>query len=63
MSEITWTPEELAAFDRATGEQDSRDQVTRIRGRLAMRRLIREHGREKCDAMFAELLRQEKLAK
>jgi hypothetical protein len=55
MSDLEWTKEELSEFDRAIDENDSRDQVTRIRGRLAINRMVKEFGLQKCDAMFAHL--------
>lgn len=55
MAEITWTSEELREFDEAIDNSEDLHQVTRIAGRLAIKRIIAEHGREKCDAMFAHL--------
>ena len=57
MSEFT--EDELEEFDLETARAEARDQVTRISGRLAVRRLIALHGKDKCDAMFAEILRRE----
>lgn len=59
MSEITFTEDELAEFNARTWDQDSRNQVTRISGRLGIRELIQRHGRAKCDAMWAEIKRRE----
>lgn len=59
MTEPTWTEEELNKFDRLTMMAGSRNQVTRISGRLEVNAFIAEHGKEKCDAMFAEIQRRE----
>jgi hypothetical protein len=56
MSAITWTAEELAEFDRLIGLVSSRDQMTRLSARIKdMPDFIAEHGKEKCDAMWAHL--------
>ncbi|WP_316173549.1 MULTISPECIES: hypothetical protein [unclassified Bradyrhizobium] len=59
MSGASYTPEELAEFDRLTREMSSTDQVTRIMGRLHTSKFGSSHGKAKCDAMFAELKRRE----
>lgn len=51
----TYTREMLEEFDQITLQASSRDQVTRISGRLALNHFIKKHGKEVCDAMFAEL--------
>lgn len=51
----TWTEDELKTFDRLIDRTSSRDQLTRINARLEMTTFVNEHGRDKCDAMFAEL--------
>lgn len=53
--DITYTKEELRKFARLVDQVSSRDQMKRIQGRLAQRRFVNEHGKEKCDAMWAEL--------
>lgn len=60
MTEITWTPEELKEFDRLTWDVCSIHQMKRIEGRIAMPKFVEKHGKEKCDAMFAYLLEQDK---
>lgn len=50
-----WTEEELAKFDRLIDAGGSIDQMTRINARIDMNLFIKEHGREKCDAMWAHL--------
>jgi len=59
MSSASYTPEELSEFDRLTLETTSLDQMTRIIGRGRLKTFIVEHGKAKCDAMFAELKRQD----
>lgn len=51
----TWTEEELREFDRLVDDVSSRNQLTRIDARLKMTAFVEEHGKEKCDAMFAYL--------
>lgn len=53
-----YTKEELDEFDRLTNDASDRDQMTRIRGRLDLRKFVDTHGKEKCDAMFAALKEQ-----
>jgi hypothetical protein len=55
MSEVSYTPEELAVFDQLLDAVGSYDQVTRINGRLDMHAFVNLHGKEKCDAMFFQL--------
>lgn len=54
-----WTPEELKAFERLVDEASSRDQVARIGARLDMAEFVKQHGKEKCDAMFAEITKND----
>lgn len=64
MSKTTeWNEEELTEFDKACARSESHDQLTRISGRIEVRALVGRHGKGKCDAMFAELLRREKEGK
>lgn len=51
MSAITWTPEELAEFDKLTEMMSSQLQMYRINARIDMHKFVKEHGKEKCDAM------------
>lgn len=50
-----YTKAELKEFDRLVDQVSSRDQVTRISGRLAMRKFVDAHGKEKCDSMWNAL--------
>lgn len=59
MSGITWTAAELAEFDDLTYASCSHNQGERIRGRIHMQAFIREHGKEKCDAMWRHLMEKE----
>lgn len=60
MADPTFTEAELAEFNTETLKQDSLNNYLRVEGRLAIKRLIAEHGQEKCNAMWAELMRREK---
>lgn len=60
MADKLYTESELKQFDRLTQKLHSRDQLTRIDGRLKVDAFVREHGKEKCDAMFAVLKRRDK---
>lgn len=55
-----WTEKELREFDRITLLESSQNQMERIEGRLAVSRFVKDHGREKCEAIFAEIKRREK---
>jgi len=59
MAEITWTQDELDTFDRLIDMVNSRNQVQRINGRFDMKVFVDNHGKEKCDAMFAHLQEKE----
>jgi hypothetical protein len=54
-----YTKDELTTFDRLTHQTGSPDQVTRITARLALRKFVVEHTKEKCDVMFAELQKRD----
>lgn len=56
----TWTPGEIAVFDRLIDESEHRNQLIRVQGRLALNRFALTHGKEKCDAMFAHLENERK---
>lgn len=60
---IAYTEDELKTFDLLCETTASRDQVERICGRLKLRDFVKEHGRPKCDAMYAELDRRQKKAR
>jgi hypothetical protein len=55
----TWTPEELAEFDRLIDEVSSPNQAIRSSARMRQNRFVNEHGKEKCDAMWAHLQERE----
>lgn len=55
MSEVRWTMKELERFDELVDMVSDRHQVTRITGRMEMDKFIKEHGKEKCDAMWEYL--------
>ena len=52
---ITYTANDLKAFRKILLMTESHDQLTRIHGRLKMKRFIEKNGKEKCDEMFAIL--------
>lgn len=55
MDEHTWSDDEISTFDRLIDKTGSHDQVERIVGRMELRKFVEQHGKEKCDAMFAHL--------
>lgn len=57
--ETPYTPEMLAEFDHITSRACSPDQVKRIEGRMAVSRFVAQHGKDACDAMFAELKKRD----
>ncbi|MER9680816.1 hypothetical protein NKJ23_15990 [Mesorhizobium sp. M0184] len=61
MAEITWTQAELDTFDQITSLLSSLHQMDRIGARLDIKKFEAEHGKAKCEAMFAVL--QERDAK
>lgn len=50
-----YTAEELAEFDRITNGLCSLQQLVRIAARMEIKGFVEEHGKPKCDAMFADL--------
>lgn len=62
MTQATYTDAELQEFDRLTREMSSADQLTRISGRMAVRRFEADHGKAKCEAMYSALLRRDAAA-
>ena len=56
MSDKTYTKKEFKEFDKLTWDTGSRDQMTRLRARLALRLFIEKHGQEKCDLMFTDIM-------
>lgn len=50
-----WTKAEINTFDDLINATSSPHQVERITARLDQASFITEHGRAKCDAMFAHL--------
>ena len=57
--EIKWTKSEMKEFDRLSWQSCSRDQVERIKGRLDLKAFVIKHGKEKCDAMWADIQNKE----
>lgn len=55
MTQMVWTKAEITEFDALIESQSSRGQMDRIEGRLGMSAFVKEHGKPKCDAMFAHL--------
>ncbi len=49
-----WTTEERE-MDRLVEKSESRNQVTRIAGRLALDEFIKKHGKEACDKMWERI--------
>jgi hypothetical protein len=56
---LPYTKAELRKFDRLTDQASSQNQMARISARLALNAFIKEHGREKCDAMWNEIMVRE----
>ena len=56
--ETTYTEEELDEFRDLVEAGESRDQLERIRSRLALPKFVERVGSEKCEAMF-EVLKAE----
>lgn len=54
-----YTAKEFREFDRLTEDMSSRVQMARISARLAMTKFVAKHGKEKCDAMWAEIQRRD----
>lgn len=57
--QIKWTKSEMEEFDRLSWLSSSRNQVERIMGRLAFGEFVKFHGKEKCDAMWADIQSKE----
>jgi hypothetical protein len=60
MSNIKYTKKDLATFNRLCEGTASPDQVTRITSRITLRKFVEQHGKPKCDAMYAELGQRQK---
>lgn len=54
-----YTKRQLAQFDRITNGLHSPDQLKRIQARIDCKKFQATHGKEKCDAMFAELKKRD----
>lgn len=54
-----YTQNELRRFDLLTAKLSSLDQMVRINARFDVSAFIKEHGEEKCDAMFAVLKKRD----
>ena len=50
-----YNSQELRVFEDLVNMVSSQDQVERITGRIQMQDFVKNHGNEKCDAMFAVL--------
>lgn len=59
----TWTADELRRFDLTTMRLGSVDQLERIEARINIDKLVQEWGKEKCDAMFAHLQKEDRKRK
>ncbi|AKE44814.1 hypothetical protein AU106_gp183 [Sinorhizobium phage phiM9] len=59
MSNVSYTQEELEEFNRLTWTQSSLNNLERIIGRLEMSKFVKEHSKEKCDAMWEEIKKRE----
>ena len=55
MEKPDYTKDEFKKFKKLILMFGSRDQVTRINARLEIENFIKEHGKEKCDAMNEKL--------
>lgn len=55
MTTPKYTKELLKEFDRLTMKACSQNQMDRIGAHFDMGRFVEKHGKEVCDAMFAEL--------
>lgn len=60
LSDVTYTEDDIKEFDRLCENTGSGDQVTRITARMTLRKFVAQHGKPKCDAMYAELDRRQK---
>jgi hypothetical protein len=56
-----YTAAELRAFDKLSARLSSHNQATRIEARFKMRDFVEQHGKDKCDAMFAEVMRRDNI--
>jgi hypothetical protein len=54
-----YTEGELKKFRKLVNGVSSRDQMERINSRLDMRRFVDRVGKEKCDAMFAQIEKED----
>lgn len=54
-----FTKEELKKFNQLSWACSSKNQLERISGRLALSKFIKEHGKNKCDAMWAEIQKRD----
>lgn len=55
---MDYSKDELREFERLVDMASSRDQMERIEARLGQREFVAKHGKEKCDAMWAEIQRE-----
>lgn len=59
MSEHTWTKDEMEEFTELVDMASSQHQMSRLHSRFEMPKFIEKHGKPKCDAMFAELTKDD----
>lgn len=56
---MAYSKKEMREFDRITWNLSSPDQMTRISARIDIKKFMGEHGKEKCDEMYAALTERE----
>jgi hypothetical protein len=52
---MEFTSDEIKEFERLCNMTSSSRQMDRISGRLEMANFVEQHGKDKCDAMYAFL--------
>lgn len=52
---MRWTKEEITVFDNLVDAVGHPNGYTRIIARMEMKTFVENHGKAKCDAMFAHL--------
>lgn len=59
MSDDAYTEDQYQEFTSLVRDNESQSQVRRIHGRLGLRRMVNEIGKDVCDKMFARLCEEE----
>ena len=59
MTEHPYTEDQYREFVGLVRDNESHSQVRRIHGRLGLRRMTNEIGKDVCDEMFARLCKEE----